>query len=340
MNNIDLLSSVSKDLKILTYESEPVYQYRGRIIYSAISLLMLACTFDSESPFDKDTIGVSKRYLYNKSSNLLNEYLLLYSDAKQWFYPNSKCNPIEIIRTRLLQSGNLINVGFSTNVATQEPYLNQMIDGISRLYGYPLDFANGKMSGLTWIVKDNNVVEINNNENIINFTNNYLNSLRYTEKNVIEGYEFFNPHKQSSNMYNCWEDKPSLISEKYTLLREKVYDYTYNYNYYIKKEHNSSTFIYRIDELSVHERIPTKIMYGLRAIYKNPIKAYYEFHGDYIMIHLKAKLPLSEEISLYTLGWPCKSIDDEFCWLFTSDIWPYIKTILEGLNIIMEEYYG
>ena len=82
----DLFYDIAKDLKITKsiYESEK--EFHARIVYSALSVHIRKCILDRE--FGECELGKSKIYIKQKCEKILDSFIQIYPDIKDWFYEN------------------------------------------------------------------------------------------------------------------------------------------------------------------------------------------------------------------------------------------------------------
>ena len=114
-----MLCTMASDLGITKYKHETAIQYRHRVLYSASACWIKAASMDRPVTVDPTvSLGTSRRHIIDKCSAVLEELLKRYPNCRMWFEPEGSTEkPIPIIRSRLLRHGDLVNVGFDTNLA-------------------------------------------------------------------------------------------------------------------------------------------------------------------------------------------------------------------------------
>lgn len=121
MNNTDeILNAMIRDLKIWQYSGESNPQFVARVVYSALSMWIRVSTLD-ENIFEpsENPVGVSKVHILNRCQSFLDFMIKRYPDIREWFYPkDEKQKPIETIRERLYNAGELVDIGFNTDLVT------------------------------------------------------------------------------------------------------------------------------------------------------------------------------------------------------------------------------
>jgi len=338
---MDIIKQISNDLDICMLKGEEINQYNARIIYSAISFLMRASAMDSDLIEVDLSTGASKRHVLDKCTMLLEEYLNIYPDVKNWFYENEQKSPIDTIRSRMLRSGDLIEYGYKTGIALPANDEELLIAGICKVVGYPITFYGGKTSGICWI-KLTPQIEYNENEDVesaVKFTQRFFSEINMVKKIDDERTEYFNPYRRISTLYQCWENqKPSLKGFEYILTRRNIGNNMYEY--YIEKVNEGISYIHKIDAFLIEQKENRRIMFGLRAIANNSIKAYFKLSGDLVKLTLRTQIPFQEERIIQSFGWPVRNINDTLNWLYPKELWGYISKQLINLNIILEEDNG
>lgn len=115
---LQIINQINKDLKIQRYSSERERDYIARVIYSALSMWIRHSILDKDILIEsKDVRGVSKIHILNRCSFFIEKILGLFPECNDWFYPDEKKgNPIAIVRDRLNNSGELLDIGYETNL--------------------------------------------------------------------------------------------------------------------------------------------------------------------------------------------------------------------------------
>jgi len=336
-----MLYVMASDLGITKYEIETDVQYRYRILYSAMACWIKAASMDCPITGSINTTpGISRRHINNKCSAVLAELLKRYPDCKMWFETEGNPeNPVIMLRSRLLRHGDLVNVGFSTNVALTTPKRVQLTQNLECIKGNVLQ-ANNTYSGVA------NIVLTPHDKKIIpelvphvsKWFGQYIKSAWWQQTDLLdEGIQYFDSYKKSRNNHACWQTILPQIVGDIVLLRRIVNKNSYEYLLYKPNEYK----IHRIDpvlqELGEHHRF----MIGMRAVSENPVPIQVIQYSDHIELKLRIHLPTREGVLLESCAWPHNSITDRLEWDMPFPVWEYIKPYLAGLGLkITEGTYG
>ncbi|WP_142414226.1 hypothetical protein [Hathewaya massiliensis] len=341
-NNHELLKYINKDLRIRRYKEEEIIQYIARIVYSALGIWIRISALD-EDIFENNPefSGVSKIHIINRCSIFLDNIIEIYPEIEKWFKPyDSEENPIITIRDRLYKGGELVDVGFNTNLALPTYKECVVNDGISIIRG--LNVGNIKIStGLAQLKKatEENTRDI---EKIFKFYGlksksakeevmSYVKNIKW---NKIDYYsaEIFNKYSKEC-FSSCWNSEYKLESGEITLYRHEFYDFGF-----IKKL-DDNIYISQISKYLIDQFEVRRFMYGLKNDVNNSANATYkmEYEKGIVRLNLYNKLPEKEEGILLLLGWPMKDINDKLNLIFHISIWPVVEVILKNLNIDLQE---
>ena len=170
----ELAKIIKENLKIQKYKDEDDVSYLSRLIYSSLGLWCLTLGKNSI----EDVMGVSKNYLTRKLNLLLEEYINIFPEIKQYFYPQLKNLSVEIknlektelalfIRSFYEETGYFLTRENNYNVLNSGREIISLSNGIFLYFGIPN--YNFLMNGLginTFENKDNGI-EINIKEFLI-----------------------------------------------------------------------------------------------------------------------------------------------------------------------------
>lgn len=343
MSNSDAFTAMKRDLKVRQYPGEEIDFYYSRLLYSGMALWLKTVTLDKDIFRIEEEAGASKSHVLIRCERVLKEFLEMYPFLQKWYYPDSKSeNPIDIIRYRMLQAGELMEIGFKTNITIPVYQELGLTKDISITRGLMKDFRIGISSGLAWLTinRTPNNYSIQNiicqlpDTNAIDFVEKFIGEVSWEKRIETENIEFFDASIKKP-LSNGWRNDFSLKKGEVTVARRKV---GYNdYEYYLIKKINNQEFLHRIDEYLKNQNEVRRILYGLRMKANNPINAKVKKHKEegIIELHLYSKLPQKEENVLLQLGWPQKNINDTNNLIFIEEIWDCISEVLKNLNIQM-----
>jgi hypothetical protein len=342
MSKHDILNQIINDLNIRNYEGEGRNQYISRVVYSALSMWIRVSTLDGDifqQPLDK--IGVSKIHILNRCQPFLDNMIELYPEIHRWFYPKEdKKNPIVIIRDRLCNGGDLVDVGFNTDLALpsyQECVVNNRV-GIIR--GYNVGYIQ-KVAGLAQlkVLDEENTVDI---EKALEFYDlkdqtaeeilwNYIKNIKWNKREGISDLVF---NKYCENTFsNSWDSEYKLKVNDISLYKYGINDFGF-----VKKT-NGSIYTSQINQYLIERFEVRRFMYGLKCEVKNSIVAKYKKYEEagLVELNLYNGLPGREQNILLLLGWPLQNVSDKYNLLFDASVWLFVKKVLKNLNVTLQE---
>lgn len=343
MDNTDeILKSMVRDLQIWQYNGEEDAKFIARVVYSAISMWIRVSTLD-ESIFQQseDQVGVSKVHILKRCQPFLDSMIEYYPEIQGWFYPEEqKERPIEIIRERLYNAGELVDIGFNSDLALPCYSVLRFNENVKISRG----LKNNDSTNMAGIGRyfSTDYANTSNLENIWSFygldkkeSKEYLlensRNIKWQKANSDE-WEVFDKSSKSS-FSSSWGRNFKLKANEITLYRKGINDYGFikninNENYY------SPISQYLIDQHEVY-----RFMYGLKAGCGNSATGYFKIYLDdeMVVIYLHSWLPGVEEKILLLLGWPVDNIYDKCKLIFSLAIWEFILKVLENLNINLQE---
>lgn len=341
MSKHDILNRIINDMNIRNYEGEGRNQYISRVVYSALSMWIRVSTLDGDMFQPLDKIGVSKIHILNRCQPFLDNMIELYPEIHRWFYPKEdKMNPIVIIRDRLCNGGELVDVGFNTDLALpsyQECVVNNRV-GIIR--GYTVGYIQ-KVTGLAQL-------KVFDQENTMDFEKalefyslkdqtaaevlrTYIKKIKWNKREGIND-QVFNKYCENS-FSNSWESEYKLKDNDISLYKYGINDFGF-----VKKT-NGSIYISQINQYLIEKFEVRRFMYGLKYEVKNSIVAKYKRHekAGLVELNLYNGLPSREQNILLLLGWPLQSVSDKYNLLFDESIWLFVQKVLKNLNITLQE---
>lgn len=340
--NHDVLIRIVNELKIQRHDKESRGQYISRIVYSALSMWIRVSTLDEdilEQSLGKT--GVSKIHITNACKPFLDNMIELYPEIYEWFYPeDSEENPIVIVRDRLYQGGELVNIGFNTDLALP-PYQECIVNKeVAIIRG--IDCHSFKpVTGLTQLtgVEEKTIID---NDKILEFYSfknqsaeeklkEYIKNCKWSKNEGIS-VQIFN--KYSNDCFSsCWNSEYKLKNNDISLYRNDFFDFG------LIKKLNDSIYTSQIEKYLIEQFEVRRFMYGLKKSVENSVVVGYKHYNEekLVEINLYNGLPEKEQRILLLLGWPIKHINDKLNLLFHRSVWKFVEAILRNLNITLQE---
>ena len=255
----------------------------------------------------------------------------MYPEIYEWFFCG-KDHPAVIIRSRLINRGDLMNEGFDTNIALSAYRTVQLTQEIEAVYGIVID-KNTQYSGISTIRHVKNEMQEEKVEDSRVWFSSFLKEAWWSSSFPdTVSWQYFNPQSHTTNNYSAWQDIIPEEVDGIVFARSVVNKNSYEY-YLIK---NKERLIHKIDpflqKLGYHRRI----MYVLRSRFENNAIVTITYYDDNIRVHFNTHLPLVESVLLENYAWPVKNIEDKLEWLMDKCVWDYIKPHILALRIRIE----
>lgn len=334
-----IIERINKDLNIVRFDNESDSCYKSRIIYSSLSLWirMVTCSV-IEHELSNIKHGKSRRYISNKVEAFFENIIELYPEMREWF-DLENMNPVNVIINKLLECGEVVSVGFKTDLKVPISSRCRVSDDLEIYRGLKLEKYEF-VTGLTplYVFSGEDSIE----EDVFQFygvkdkpaTKVLYDYMKIAKWNKVEetSYQIFDMHCKDV-LSKCWKDDYNLLESEITLYKNAFFDFGF-----IKKKGNK-IYISQISEYFIEKREVRRFMYALKKNNKNQAKAVYKKNnnGEIFELKLFSALPQCEESILFLLGWPKNNITDKYNFYFCKSIWPFIKRIIENLDIILEE---
>lgn len=341
IKNISILDLIAKDLKIKRYNEEKIENYRARVIYSAIGIWIRTVTLDEDAFYDNySKPGVSKIHIKNRVTPFLENMLEIYPEVLKWFEYTNEKGVIEIVRDRLYKAGELVDVGYETDLSLPIYEECKLNDEYKIIRGMSIDRFN-KIIGLGQIdINDKNENDIFEflglfNKNSEDILEEYLNNAIWNESQGKD-YEYFNKYSKKT-LSKCWEKEYCLKNGDITLYRIFSKEYSNEYGF-VKRENNKLYFSYITDYL-ISEHEIRRFMYALKKESDTSILAYFKHYdeSELTWVKLYNMLPAKEYNILMLIGWPKYSIEDDFNFIIDRSCWNFVEKMLSNLGIILKE---
>jgi len=336
-----VIDKINRDLNIKKCDSESNESYELRIIYSslAIWIRMAAYSIVDDELID-DNIGKSKKSIVNKVNIYFKNMIELFPELRMWFYPKDELtNPISAIVNRLVECGELVKVGFKTNLSLPKfeqcyvannkyVYKGINFDGYDFVSGLiPFYYSSGEETTKKSIFSFYGTHDKKSSE----LLSCYLKNAKW--KNIQQcSYQIFDKHC-TGILSKCWKDEYQLSESDITIYKNDFYDFGF-----IKKK-SDKIFISQINEYLIKKNEVRRFMYAIKYNQNNPAIASYKinYSCETVELNLFSALPYREESLLFLFGWPKYNIMDKYNFYFNKSIWPFIEQIIENLGIVLEE---
>lgn len=333
------IDRMASDLGICRFAEESSLQFKCRVIYSAMASWIKAIAMD-QPPGSKEEgfYGVSRKHMYERSRTVLDTFCRMYPEIKEWFdLTETGEHPVILLRTRLLNHGDLLNEGFDTNVALSSVHSMQLTPKIETVYGEIMG-ESLQYSGIAVVRCKEADIPAENAEVTQEWIEGFLKEAWWSlDMPDTTAWQYFNPSNPAKNNYSAWQD--SMVEAVYGIVLARAVVNKYGYEYYLLK--TKDKLMHKLDpflqELGYHIRI----MYALRAGAGNRAVAAVKRHDGYVTFRLNAHLPLKETGLLESYAWPCRNINDNLGWIMSDFIWHYIEPYIGALGIrILEDSDG
>lgn len=333
-----ILRAMAEDLGISKFLIESDIQYASRVLYSALACWIKTVVLDQPTTnTDQVKTGVSRRHIINKCTRILEVMYKRNPELKAWFVMASEDdNPVALIRSRLIRHGDLLNIGFNTNLTLSGKEIVYLSNHVRCLKGEIL-IAGTQYSGISVLDYTEEKLDYKDTatcDTQIWFKEYIKNAWWRRDTFLDDSIQYFNAYKKVWNNYSCWQSAFPQLVDGIALARRSVNKNGYEY---ILIRKNEDTFIHRIDpflkEMGEHRRL----MIALRCLAHNNVPVDVKMHQDHAHIKLYTHLPQTEKILLESYAWPYNRIDDELEWDMPEYVWEYISKYLSRLGLILME---
>ncbi len=330
-----MIDKMASDLGISFIEGEEIELYRSRVVYSAIACWIKASTLDRPVGCENERdLGVSKRHVFDRCNLVLDKYLEMYPDIQEWFKTKDKQeNAVNLIRTRLINHGDLLYRGFDTSISLSAVRTKQVSPAIETVYGVILD-DDIQYSGISTIRHTETKNFAIESVNVQDWFNSFITELGWSKSLPdFSQMQFFDPFCVVMNNYSAWQESIGKTIDGIVLARMPVNKNMYSY-YLIRPKEGLS---HNIDPFLKEQLYHVRVMYAMRSFARNHLSCEIVRSGDYVKLHLNARLPKAESMVLENYAWPINSIDDNFDWGLRNDVWEYVFSAINSLCIDVKE---
>lgn len=334
----EFFNQISLDLNIKRFSCEPENSYFSRLIYSAIGCWVLYCTGDKNIEEDTSRYGVSKNYINRRCSKILNDFLEIYPQAKDWFFAGNitDCpDVIKFIRGIYEYLGYLIPA--ESDLSLILPKYREVVieDGLVLYRGIS---KVSQMIGLGTYesakeARKEDVAHLFElflipNKRADEFVQEYLRKTRWAVGIVSEDTQFFD-YKSKKHLSGSWTDK-------WTQNTISIYKSSY-VNYGFVKFEEGQFYSSQFPDYIISENEVRRFMYGFKYINGVNMKAKLKKFSDVAVLKLYSGLPKKEMALLRILSWPVKNMQEMYNYYIPLEVINVIKSILENLCIEVEE---
>lgn len=341
IKDISIIDLIAKDLKIKKYNEEKIENYIARVIYSAIGIWIRTVTLDEDVFHDNySKPGVSKIHINNRVKPFLENILEVYPEVLNWFKYTKGKGVIEIIRDRLYKAGELVDVGYKTDLSLPIYEEGKLNDEYKIIRGMSIEKFN-KSIGLGQIdINDKNENDIFEflglcNKNSEEILEEYLRNAIWSEYQA-EDCEYFNKYSKET-LSKCWEKEYDLKDGDITLYR--IFSNGYSNEYGFVKRKNKKLYFSYITNYFISKYEIIRFMYALKKKSNISILSYFKHYDESELTWVKLNniLPSKEYNILMLIGWPKNNIEDGFNFIIDRSCWNFVEKMLSNLGIILKE---
>ena len=334
-----MIDRIAIDLGVYRFAEEPLSQYTSRVIYSAMACWIKAIAQDKPVGYQENApSGISRRHIFERSHTILGTMIKMFPEIKEWFDLSAENDdPVNLVRTRLINHGDLLNVGYGSNLTLSSVHSCQVTSTLETVYGKTIEdgLLYSGIASLRYKEASGYNPEI---ENVKEWMKSYLGDVFWSHDLPDPSQvQYFNPLSSAKNNYEAWQESLEKKDDKVVLIRTAVNKNSYVY--YLLKPNEK--IVHRIDPFLQEQGFHIKAMCALRSQSKNNTTATVTKYNNHIKIRLNAILPLRESIMMESYAWPVKRINDRLEWVMGFSVWNHIRPYIEALDIhIMEEEHG
>ncbi len=339
----EIIEKMASDLGIRCFSGEEPSRYKCRVIYSAMASWLKAISLDQTfTSAEANYSGVSRKYLYERSRAVYGAICKMFPEITGWFEPQEdkkeaqKIHPMILLRTRLVNHGDLVNAGFKTNFALSPRRSIRLTSKLESVLGNTL--GSGLCYAGVAMVRNS---KINYNEETLETAQDWLNAFLHDawwskiDLGLLNtsSWQYFNPSIRAKNNYSAWQSSPPDATNGVTLARTSINNNSHEY--YLLK--SGKLLSHKLDPFLKERGYHIRLMYALRERVNNSVVATAKKDNDHVFLQLNARLPANESALLQSYAWPDRNIHDKLWWHMSVAIWDYIKPHIESLGIMIQE---
>jgi hypothetical protein len=341
MSTLPLHARMAADMEITPFADEDLNATISRITYSAIGEWIKASAYDTDvKKEDKEAggeIGATKNHITRKCGKILDAYLDLYPDLKNWYYPasvNETFNPITEIRKRQLASGVIVS-GTENTLQFPQEKCTKVEDDLF-LYRGDTFHKKSQVIGLGNYIHRPDQVPVCSIEDMYlipqisakDYVEQYIQKVSnkfIKSENTPETRQYFNYH--SLHAFSRSWDLSYPEGGKLTVYKDSDLDYG------LARIDAGELYTLAFPQAVIETNDVRRFMYGIRKIGQNPARAAIKDMGSMIQITLPSYLPDFEQNLLYMLAWPKRDIMDRTEYVSIKKLLPAIEKLLTNLSI-------
>lgn len=340
----EMVATMAMDLNVRQFASETRSQFINRLLYSAIACWIKTASLDDpislpdlgQSVSRQQIQGVSRRHILERCDRVLTEMLQRFPASKSWFEvrPGDE-KSVSLLRSRLIRHGDLLNIGFQTNLILAPESVTLLSSNLECGKGYLLD-PSFFYSGIAMLRKREAECCFKGSDRIdsCEWLGNYIKSVQWKPVSHLEDVEYFNPFRKARSNYRCWQDVTPVPVEGIVFARQKV---SLSFTEYLLIKPGENTKFHRIDSFFRETKEYRRFQFALRKLVGNDLTANAKIYNDHIHLKLSFDLPEWENRLLESFAWPYSSVSDKLEWDMILPIWFYVKIYLEKLGIAIRE---
>lgn len=332
-----ILQTMAADLGIDRYMAESETQYCNRVLYSAIVCWIKAAALDQPlAPAQEDAQSVSRRHILSKCTSVLNEMLKRFPESVSWFETASDTDtPVSTLLGRLIRHGDLLQVGFGTNLVLAESNRIPLSTRAECIKGELL-VQGVRYSGIAMIRRTEETIAFGTkaDEDVTAWFRDYIRCAWWKTAGTDEDMQYFNAYRKSNNNYSCWQSERPAAVEGIWLARRNILQNGYEYFLFRQEDylmkHRLDPFMQKMSEYR-------RFMMAMRHMVHNPVMARVCRHRDHTSVKLKVHLPQRENSLLETYAWPRRSLTDRLEWDMDDLAWDFVEPQLCALGLVLVE---
>lgn len=337
--NEGLLLKMASDMKLFRFSNELYANFAARVIYSGMAMWMKAIALDGFQDNIDELTTVSKKYHTERSEFILNQFIRFIPELKEWFFDSDSLIdslfPIHELQGRLLQSGELMELGFTNRITSVQPTRYRLSGGITHCKG----LHNGiqpQYNGIASVIEE----KLSNNActdtqiDTLDFAEKCIESANFSKDLWAAEKEYYNPLVETDTFYKSWESKKPeqdyYISRIETGIKQ--------YRYFFETTENGTVKSSKVDDYIIESESLLRILLALRHKANNPVSITITYFTDHFEVKRYVhSFPKPEEFVFSAFGWPINSISDNLNFSYHNYMLPMIKQTLQNLLIKINE---
>ena len=340
MGRREITVALGKELAITKYASESNKDYLSRLTYTALGLWsrFLASVPDGS---EKNAGNISKAAHHRKIAEYLKRFMLIYDDIEEYFQDD---DPVSRIRSPLISSMDLHEIGFESRLALGEPCTLPVDTTHAVTIGKAQIPPGAFSSGLAFLVP---TMTCNSENRILShwgipesdaesFLVQIINDAKWEPTSDLKNCEFFDISRQGV-FSSCWAQFVNLSSNPCIARKKLAYGRP---EYFLVKQEGGRVLTSSFSEFSQHEAIrdTQRVMYAMKARGKCYAVVNVDIYRQYSIWHFWSKLPPQEERFLRYIGWPKNSITNRTSeFVVRNEFSNIVSTIASNLGIVKKE---